>query len=178
MKLSEIRTTLREIGVSPVKTLGQNFLHDRNLSRWIVEQAVIGPGDYAVEIGPGLGAITEFMLANGARILAIEKDQRLVKFLRERFVSTPIDIHHGDALDFDARTLFAQPQVKLLGNLPYNVASPLLLRWLQHPSPFSLVILMLQKEMAERLAAAPGTKNYGALSVQMQFRYRIKLLRT
>ncbi len=178
MKLTEIRSTLREIGVSPVKTLGQNFLHDKNLARWIAEQAEIASEDYIVEIGPGLGALTEFILAKGARVLAIEKDGRLAKFLREHFVNAKIDIKHADALEFAARTLLAQPRVKLLGNLPYNIASVLLLRWLTYPSPFSLVILMLQKEMAERLAATPGTKNYGALSVQMQFRYRIKLLRT
>jgi 16S rRNA (adenine1518-N6/adenine1519-N6)-dimethyltransferase len=178
VKLTEIRSTLREIGVSPVKTLGQNFLHDRNLARWIAEQAEIAPQNYVVEIGPGLGALTEFILAKGAHVLAIEKDGRLANFLRERFVKAKIDIEHGDALEFDARTLLARPRVKLLGNLPYNIASVLLLRWLTYPSPFSLVILMLQKEMAERLAATPGTKNYGALSVQMQFRYRIKLLRT
>lgn len=178
MKLSEIRSTLREIGVSPVKTLGQNFLHDRNLARWMVEQAQIAPEDYVVEIGPGLGALTEFILAKGARVLAIEKDGRLANFLRDYFGNAKIDIEHRDALEFDVRTLLAQPRAKLLGNLPYHIASVLLLRWLMCPSPFSLVILMLQKEMAERLAAAPGTKNYGALSVQMQFRYRIKLLRT
>jgi 16S rRNA (adenine1518-N6/adenine1519-N6)-dimethyltransferase len=178
VKLSEIPSTLREIGVSPVKTLGQNFLHDRNLARWIVEQAEIAPNDYVVEIGPGLGALTEFVLGKGGHVLAIEKDARLVKFLRERFVNAKIDIRHEDALAFDVRTLFAQARVKLLGNLPYNIASPLMLRWLQHPTPFSLVILMLQREMADRLAAEPGTKNYGALSVQMQFRFRIKLLRT
>ena len=84
MKLSEIPALLREIGVSPVKSLGQNFLHDRNLARWIVDQANVTAGDYVVEIGPGLGALTEFALAKGARVLAIEKDKRLVQFLREQ----------------------------------------------------------------------------------------------
>lgn len=177
MKLSEIRSTLRDIGVAPVKTLGQNFLHDQNLARWIVDRAAIAHDDYVVEIGPGLGALTEVLLGQGAHVFAIEKDQRLVKFLRERFAKDKIDIRHGDALEIDARGFLAQPRAKLLGNLPYNVASPLLSHWLAFPSPFSLVILMLQKEMALRLTAAPGTKNYGAMSVLMQFRYRIELLR-
>ena len=77
MKLSEIPALLREIGVSPVKSLGQNFLHDRNLARWIVDQASVTAGDYVVEIGPGLGALTEFALAKGARVLAIEKTTNL-----------------------------------------------------------------------------------------------------
>jgi len=84
MKLSDIRATLQEIRVSPVKTLGQNFLHDQNLARWIVDQAEIIPDDYVVEIGPGLGALTELLLEEGARVLAIEKDTRLANFLHER----------------------------------------------------------------------------------------------
>ncbi len=85
MKLSEIGATLRDIGVSPVRSLGQNFLHDRNLARWIVERAELTPEDYVVEIGPGLGALTELVLAKGPHLLAIEKDARLAKFLREKF---------------------------------------------------------------------------------------------
>src|SRR6188768_3054979 len=119
MKLSEIDATLREIRVAPVKTLGQNFLHDRNLARWIVERAELTPEDYVVEVGPGLGALTEFVLAQGAHVLAIEKDGRLAAFLRERFASAPLEVLHTDALDFDVRTLFAKPRVKFIGNLPY-----------------------------------------------------------
>src|SRR6476646_11156932 len=98
MKLSEIEATLREIRVSPVKSMGQNFLHDRNLARWIVEKAELTPDDYVVELGPGLGALTEFILESGARVLAIEKDQRLAQFLRQRFAGARLEIIHGDAL--------------------------------------------------------------------------------
>ncbi len=178
MKLSEIASTLREIRVTPVKTLGQNFLHDQNLGRWIVAQANLTPDDYVVEIGPGLGALTEFILATGAQVLAIEKDARLAEFLSVRFRNERLEVWHGDALEFDVRTLLAKPRVKLLGNLPYNIASQLLFHYLETPTPFSLVILMLQKEMAERLSATPSTKNYGALTLQLQFHYRIKYLRT
>src|SRR2546421_8379269 len=107
MKLSEIDATLREIRVSPVKTLGQNFLHDRNLARWIVEKAELSSDDYVVEIGPGLGALTEFILESGARVLAIEKDQRLAEFLGKRFAGAQLEVIHGDALEFDVRRLFA-----------------------------------------------------------------------
>src|SRR5213595_4059513 len=106
MKLSEIESTLQEIRVSPVKTLGQNFLHDQNLARWIVEQAEIIPDDYVVEIGPGLGALTELLLEEGARVLAIEKDTRLANFLHERFARERLEILNIDALKFDARNLF------------------------------------------------------------------------
>jgi 16S rRNA (adenine1518-N6/adenine1519-N6)-dimethyltransferase len=177
MKLSEIDATLREIRVSPVKTLGQNFLHDRNLARWIVEKANLSADDYVVEIGPGLGALTEFILEAGARVLAIEKDQRLVEFLRKRFTGARLEIVHADALDFDLRPLFAEPRVKLLGNLPYYISSQLLLKFTKYPSPISLWLLMLQKEMARRISAAPGTSDYGALSLVVQLQYRVEFLR-
>ncbi len=178
MKLSEIDATLREIRVSPVRTLGQNFLHDRNLARWIVEKAALSPDDYVVEIGPGLGALTEFILESGARVLAIEKDQRLAEFLRKRFEEKRLEIIHGDALEFDVRRLFAEAQVKLLGNLPYYIASQLLLKFTKYPSPISLWLLMLQKEMARRISASPGTSDYGALTLVLQRQYRVEYLRT
>jgi 16S rRNA (adenine1518-N6/adenine1519-N6)-dimethyltransferase len=178
MKLSEIDATLREIRVSPVKTLGQNFLHDRNLARWIVEKAELTPGDYVVEIGPGLGALTEFVLEAGARVLAIEKDQRLADFLRRRFTNDRCEILHADALDYDVRRLFAKPRVKLLGNLPYYVSSQLLLKFTKYPSPISLWLFMLQKELARRLSASPGTSDYGALTLIVQLHYRVDYLRT
>jgi 16S rRNA (adenine1518-N6/adenine1519-N6)-dimethyltransferase len=178
MKLSEIDATLREIRVSPVKTLGQNFLHDRNLARWIVEKAELTSEDYIVEIGPGLGALTEFILESGAHVLAIEKDQRLADFLRTRFKGERIEVVHGDALDYDLRPLFAKPRVKLLGNLPYYISSQLLLKFTKYPSPITLSLLMLQKEMARRISATPGTSDYGALTLIVQLQYRVEYLRT
>ncbi len=176
-KTSGVRETLRAIRVSPVKTLGQNFLHDPNLAKWIVEQAELSAQDYVLEIGPGLGALTAVILDKGSPVLAIEKDARLAAFVSEKFPGKHLRVIHGDALDFDPRELFCQPRAKLLGNLPYNIASQLLLKYLAYPTPFSLVILMLQKEMAERLCAVPSTKNYGALTLQLQFHYHIKYLR-
>jgi 16S rRNA (adenine1518-N6/adenine1519-N6)-dimethyltransferase len=178
MKLSEIGATLREIRVAPVKTLGQNFLHDSNLARWIVERAELTAEDYVVEIGPGLGALTEFALGSGARVLAIEKDRRLADFLRKRFPTERLEILHADALDYDIRRLFTEPRAKLLGNLPYYVSSQLLLKFTQHPSPISLCLFMLQKELARRLSASPGTSDYGALTLIVQLHYRVDYLRT
>jgi 16S rRNA (adenine1518-N6/adenine1519-N6)-dimethyltransferase len=178
MKLSDIRAALREIRLSPAKTLGQNFLHDQNLARWIVDQAQITPEDYVVEIGPGLGALTEFVLEKGAHVLAIEKDARLANFLRTRFGQQRLEILHMDALKFDPRVLFAQRRVKLLGNLPYNISSPLLVKFLQQPNPILLILLMLQKEMATRLSASPSTHDYGALTLRVQLHHRVRYLRT
>ena len=178
MKLSEISTTLRDIRVVPVKSLGQNFLHDRNLARWIVDQAKVTAEDYVVEIGPGLGALTEVALDKGAHLLAIEKDARLVKFLREKFQDRRLGVLHADALKFDVRTLYAQPRVKLIGNLPYYISSQLLLTFIDYPSPISLAVLMLQKELARRLSALPSTSDYGALTLQVQLHHRVEFLRT
>ena len=178
MKLSEIGVTLKEIGVSPVKTLGQNFLHDQNLARWIVDQAQITPEDYVVEIGPGLGALTRFLLEKGAHVLAIEKDARLANFLRSRFEDKRLEIVNADALKFDPRVLFAHRCVKLIGNLPYNISSPLLLKFLEYPSPICLHVLTLQKEMAMRLSASSCTRDYGALTLGVQLHHHVKYLRS
>jgi 16S rRNA (adenine1518-N6/adenine1519-N6)-dimethyltransferase len=177
MKLSDIRATLQEIHVSPVKTLGQNFLHDQNLARWIVDQAQVTSDDYVVEIGPGLGALTKLLLEKGARVLAIEKDSRLANFLRERVGHERLEILNIDALKFDERVLFAYRRVKLLGNLPYNISSALLLKFLAYPTPISLWLFTLQKEMAMRLSAKPSTHDYGALTLRIQLRHHVKYLR-
>lgn len=178
MKLSELCSTLREIRVSPVKSLGQNFLHDRNLARWIVDKADLTADDYVVEIGPGLGALTEFELDSQARVLAIEKDRRLAEFLRNRFANERFEILHSDALTFDLRQLFAKPRVKVLGNLPYYIASQLLIKFTKYPSPISLWLFMLQDEMARRISAQPRSKDYGALTLLIQIHCRVEYLRT
>jgi len=178
MRLSEITATLRDIRVSPVRSLGQTFLHDQNLARWIVKQADLTDEDYVIEIGPGLGALTEFALAKGTRVLAIEKDARLTKFLREKFRDRQLEVLHADALRFDVRALFAQRRVKLLGNLPYYISSQLLMKFVTYPSPISLWLFMLQKEMARRFSAAPSTSDYSALTLLVQLHHRVKYLRT
>ncbi|PYJ47837.1 MAG: ribosomal RNA small subunit methyltransferase A [Verrucomicrobia bacterium] len=178
MKLTEIRASLREIEVSPVKTLGQNFLHDQNLARWIVDQAEISPNDYVVEVGPGLGALTELLVQKCSHVLAIEKDTRLANFLRERFKHSRFEVINIDALNFDSRVLFSCRRVKLVGNIPYNISSALLLKFLQYPSPISLLLFMLQKEMALRLSASPRTQSYGSLTLHVQTNHHVKYLRT
>jgi 16S rRNA (adenine1518-N6/adenine1519-N6)-dimethyltransferase len=178
MKLSEIRTTLQEIHVSPVKTLGQNFLHDQNLAQWIIDRANLTPDDYVVEIGPGLGALTKLALEKGADVLAIEKDTRLANFLRERLSHSQLEVINADALDFNPQLLFSHRHVKLLGTLPYNISSQLVLKFLEYPSPISLWLFMLQKEMALRLAASPRTSDYGTLTLRVQLYHRVEYLRT
>ncbi len=177
MNLSEIRAALAQARVKPVKTLGQNFLHDQNLARWIVDQTRITSDDFVLEIGPGLGALTEEILRRGARLLALEKDARLVSFLRDKFRDARCEIVHCDALEFDTRALFAKHNVKLLGNLPYYIASQLLIRFTDYPTCIQLALLMLQDEMARRVAAQSGDSEYGNLSLRIQLHYHVDYLR-
>jgi 16S rRNA (adenine1518-N6/adenine1519-N6)-dimethyltransferase len=176
LKLSTIQSSLAQLGMQPTKSLGQNFLHDQNLADWIVAQLDIQPDDAWVELGPGLGALTEFALARSPRGLVIEKDGRLANFLRERFPA--LDVVHGDAGEYDVRELFARGPIKVLGNLPYYVSSQILFAFTSEPSPVGALIFTLQKELAERLSAGPWTKEYGALTLLVGRRWRVQYLRT
>ena len=177
MNLSQIRIALDHAAVRPAKRLGQNFLHDQNLARWIVRQAKISSEDFVVEIGAGLGALTAEILQTGARLLALEKDARLANFLRERFRDPRFELRNADALEFDRRFLFAERNVKIIGNLPYYIASQLLVRYVDFPSPISLGLFMLQDEMARRLSAEPGIADYGALTLRLQLHHHVEYLR-
>src|SRR5207247_7274767 len=124
------------------------------------------------------GALTKLALEKGARVLAIEKDTRLASFLRERFVHPRLEVLNTDAMNFDVPILFSHRSVKLLANLPYNISSQLLLKFVKYPSPISLWVLMLQNEMARRFSASPATSNYGALTLRVQLHHRVEYLRT
>ena len=179
MKLSDIRAALSELQVTPSKTLGQNFLHDQNLARWIVARLEVGPGDQLLEIGPGLGALTGAALETGAALTVLEKDGRLAGHLRNRFAGEDrLRVEHMDALDFDVRTLWPKRPVKVFGNLPYYISTPLLFHFTSPDAPISKAVFLLQRELAERIAAAgPGKKDYGILSVIVGRRWRVELLR-
>ena len=158
--------------------MGENFLDDQNLARWIVAQLEAEPGEQWVEIGPGLGALTQAALETGAKLIAIEKDRRLAGFLRERFADG-LRVENLDALDFDVRSLWPWQPVKAFGNLPYYISTPLLFHFTSPASPVERAVFLLQRELAQRLAAAgPGTKDYGSLSLVVARRWRIRLLRT
>lgn len=177
MTLSEIQRTLARLETAPTKSLGQNFLHDQNLARWIVAQLQIQPGDHIVEVGPGLGALTEYLAETGTPLTLIEKDSRLIDYLRERFERGTTRVFHADALDFDLRELWGHGPVKLVGNLPYYVSTPLIAKFTSALSPASLLVLTLQLELARRLDAVPSTKDYGAMSVCVNRRWKASFLR-
>lgn len=176
MKLSEITATLARLEARPTQSLGQNFLHDQNVARWIVEQAEIGAEDTWLEIGPGLGALTEYAAEKSGNGIILEKDDRLAPWLRERFPQ--LEVVHGDALKYDVRNLFLRGPVKVFGNLPYYVSSQLLFQFTDEPSPAESMVFMLQRELAERLSAGVESDQYGGISVLVGRRWTVKYLRT
>jgi 16S rRNA (adenine1518-N6/adenine1519-N6)-dimethyltransferase len=148
------------------KSLGQNFLVDRNLQRKIVDALAAGPGDEVLEIGPGRGALTEHLVGRPRRLVLVELDDRLAEALVQRWGGRPdVEVVHGDALEVDLTALTKRPgALKVVGNIPYNITSPLLFKLLERPRPAEILV-MLQREVAERLLARPGTPEYGALAV-------------
>ena len=154
--------------IQPKKSLGQNFLKDPHYLAKIVEAAQIGPQDQVLEIGPGLGHLTRALAETGCRLLLLELDDRLIPRLREEFALSPsVRIVHADALEFDYRGLSGS--WKVVANLPYYIATAIIQKLLAERGRFSTLTLMLQKEVAERIAAAPGGKEYGFLSVLVQY---------
>jgi 16S rRNA (adenine1518-N6/adenine1519-N6)-dimethyltransferase len=177
VKISEILSTLERLGASPRKSLGQNFLHDNNLARWIVERLELEAGEHVLEIGPGLGALTEWLPLDRVSATLLEKDRLFASFLQERFTGPSVEVKLGDALLYDKRALFCKGEVKLVGNLPYYVSTALLFHFSAEPCPISRMILTVQKEVGDRLTASPKSGEYGSLSVLLQRRWQIKRLR-
>lgn len=175
MKLTSIRENLAALGRVPKQSLGQNFLHDQNVAHWIVDQLELQPGEPWVELGPGLGALTEYALSQSENGLVIEKDGHLAGYLRAQFPE--LELIHGDAAEFDTRDLFVRGPVKVVGNLPYYVSSQILLGWTDEPSPVGRLVFTLQKELAERLSGKPRTKAYGALTLLVGRRWHVQLAR-
>jgi 16S rRNA (adenine1518-N6/adenine1519-N6)-dimethyltransferase len=156
---------------APRKRFGQNFLHDHNIIANILASLQIKSGDHWVEIGPGLGALTAPLLAKNITLDVVELDRDLVSHLRNKYKDTPnLTIHSADALKFDFSKL-AQPSEKLhvVGNLPYNISTPLLFHLLETTDCIADMHFMLQKEVVDRICAVPGSKKYGRLSVMMQY---------
>lgn len=149
------------------KRFGQNFLHDRHVVERILDAAEISSTDRVLEIGPGLGALTGDLLARAAEVNVIEVDRELI----EHWANHPhpqLQLHAGDALALDWATILPKPPYKLAANLPYNISTPILFRIIEYRQLFSRLVLMFQKEVGERLAASPGGKDYGVLSVFCQ----------
>jgi 16S rRNA (adenine1518-N6/adenine1519-N6)-dimethyltransferase len=170
MKLSDMRELLARDGIQLTKSLGQNFLHDTNQLRRIAELAELTKQDKVLEIGPGLGPLTDLLLANAGEVLAIEKDERLVKVLRERFGGGAPNLRllHDDAFEFLKREQCDWRDWKLVSNLPYSVASPILVELAQGKHPPERLVATLQLEVAKRLMAPADADDYGVLTLLVQ----------
>ena len=180
--LPPLREVIHRHGLKARKSLGQNFLLDLNLTARIARAGGPLAGVTVVEIGPGPGGLTRALLAEGAaRVIAVERDERAVAALAEIAARYPgrLSVIAGDALDFDARPLLGDGPARVIANLPYNIATALLVRWLSvEPWPpwYDSLVLMFQREVAERIAASPGAKSYGRLAVLTGWRTEAKIL--
>lgn len=174
----EVVALLEASGIRPNKVLGQNFLIDRNILDAIVAAAELSPGDVVVEVGPGLGVLTEALLAACARVVAVEKDVGLHRVLAARWGGEPrLELIHADALDVDIPGFFAAGATRLVSNLPYAVGARIVVDVATCEAAPPVMVVLLQKEVAERFAAAPGSADMGAASVWLQQRYDISIVK-
>ena len=163
----------------PSKRLGQNFLCDENTARWIVGQLDLQEDDCVVEVGPGTGALSEQLRGRVRKVILLEFDERLAAWLGKRYAEDDsVEVVHADGAQFDVRQLFKEQPVKLLGNLPYSAGGAIMRNFLRGPSPVSRAVIMLQKEVIDRIVAVPRTKAYGVLSLRMQCGWRSKPVKT
>ena len=164
----------------PRKSLGQHFLTDRDVVRKIISRAGFHAADRVLEIGPGRGALTFSLAKQVARVAAVEKDPRLAELLGEKLARAGLSnvaIHNRDILRVPFEEIFpASPRFHVMGNLPYNISTPLLERLVRHRDRISRAVLMFQSEVADRITANPGIKDYGALTVWVQYHARARVL--
>ncbi|HQP19832.1 MAG TPA: 16S rRNA (adenine(1518)-N(6)/adenine(1519)-N(6))-dimethyltransferase RsmA [Phenylobacterium sp.] len=168
--LPPLRETLAEHGLLANKAFGQHFLLDLNITRKIARLAEVGDGDLVIEVGPGPGGLTRALLETGARVIAVEKDVRFEPLLQElaAVADGRLSLVLGDALEVDEAALSAGAPAAIVSNLPYNVGTPLLIKWLTGPYTPVSQTLMFQKEVADRIVASPGSDAYGRLAVIAQ----------
>ena len=164
--------------VTPRKSMGQNFLVDEALARWIADQIEPDGAPLLIEPGPGLGAMTRHLVGRPQHLLLIEKDDLLAPELQQRYAGQAVSVLHADATRVDKRPWYRHGEVKVVGNLPYSVGGEILKHLLTPPTPVTAAVFMLQKEVCERLAARLGEPGYGGLSVLIQQDWRVEMLRT
>lgn len=166
-----LREVIKSYGIHPEKSLGQNFLFDFNLIDKIARSAGPLEGRTVIEIGPGPGGLTRMLLQRGAsKLIAIEQDARCLGALQDISLAAPgrLEVINADALKVN-ETELAQGKIKIVANLPYNIATVLLFKWLENIQHYESLTLMFQKEVAERIGAKPSTKDYGRVSIMAQW---------
>lgn len=170
-RMTSVRRLLAKYSISPARRLGQHFLIDRGIMVAIIRTAAVDSQDVALEVGPGLGEMTMLLASKARRVIAIEIDESIVALLKDRLDDYDnIVLHRGDALKFDflGESRKWGEKLKVVSNLPYSISTQLLFCFVEMKDAFSGMTLMLQKEVAERIVAAPGGKQYGVLSVLLQ----------
>ncbi len=173
-----MRTLADRYQIRPSKTLGQHFLVDPNLARAIVADAGVRAGDRVVEVGAGLGSLTVALAAGGAEVFAVEFDRTLLPALTEVVAPWPrVQVVGADAMRFDWARRLPGSGWKMVSNLPYNIAVPLVVEMLEGVPAVESFLVMVQREVGERLAAGPGDEAYGAVSVRVAYRAQAALLR-
>lgn len=179
MNKRELLDLLQELGLHPSRKLGQNFLLDRNLLSALVRDASVVPGEHILEVGPGTGVLTSVLLSSGCRVTAIELDHRLASYVSRRFAEygDQFCLLQGDACRVDLSSLVGSEAYRCISNLPYSCSSPFMASLAALANPPTSMHLLLQKEMAERLTASPGSKAYGAFTVRLALRYHTEILR-
>jgi len=167
--METVRKILRDHGIRPLKRLGQSFLEDKNAINKIISISDIGEDDVIVEIGAGVGLMTESIAKKAKKVVALDIDPKMVGILRERMATyRNVDIVQADVLEYDFSKVVGEStsrKIKVIGNIPYNISSQILFRLLAYRNHISSMILMFQKELADRLIAKPGTKSYGVPTV-------------
>ena len=158
----------------PRKRFGQHFLHERGVIDKIVDALELNADDRVIEIGPGLGALTDHLSLRLDHLHVVELDRDLAAWLRERYAPEKLTVHEGDALDFDFASLGSG--IRLVGNLPYNISTPLLFHFAEFRDHLRDGHFMLQREVVERMAASPSTPAYGRLSVMLQLDFEMEML--
>jgi len=169
--MTSARKELAEYGLIPRKGLGQHFLVDRNILNQVIRTAQVEKEDTVLEVGPGLGEMTLALARQAKHVIAVEIDRKLVEILKKKLEDYPnVDVIKGDILTINFRKSdFREGQkIKVVANLPYQISTPLLFRFIEFKETFSTLTLMLQKEVAERIVASPGRKEYGPLSIFIQ----------
>jgi 16S rRNA (adenine1518-N6/adenine1519-N6)-dimethyltransferase len=169
--MTSVRTLLAKYSISPAKRLGQHFLTDKRIMMAIVRTAEVNPRDIVLEVGPGLGELTKLLASKAKRVIAIELDESMVALLEDRLANYEnIVLLRGDALKFDflGESRKWGEKLKVVSNLPYNISTQLLFCLVEMREALSGMTLMLQREVAERIVATPGGKQYGILSVLLQ----------
>jgi 16S rRNA (adenine1518-N6/adenine1519-N6)-dimethyltransferase len=175
---TEIRELLSRHGVRPSKALGQNFLTDANTARRIVRLAELQPGDRVVEVGPGLGSLTLALADTGAHVMAIELDRHLVPILEGVVAGRDVEVVPGDAVVVDWNAQLDSGPWVMVANLPYNVAATVVIRALETAPTIKRFLVMVQREVGERLAAGAGDDAYGAVSVKVAYYATAKVVGT